>query len=246
VLLIAYGVLSWVKLARWGGLDSGSPPPEEELLPIFMQEIGYLLFFGGLAGLFGLLERARRARPRQAGSAGRKLGLARCSAVAGLILVGLAAAANVAGLVQLSTVGIVTIGEPSGVPRGSFLDVALGGVTWLMLWGLPLGIVLLGVAVLGSGLLGRWKALPLAVGLLMSPLGNLLIFLPAPDTLVGTPWPDWPDFYVFVVPNAIVGTSWVLLGWVLLSGRRGLTARTDTSRAQRREEAWQDGRSVRR
>jgi hypothetical protein len=50
----------------------------------------------------------------------------------------------------------------------------------------------------------------------MSPLGNLLIFLPAPDMLVPT---DWPDFYVFVVPNAIVGTSWVLLGWVLLSGR---------------------------
>jgi hypothetical protein len=88
-----------------------------------------------------------------------------------------------------------------------------------VLWGLPLGIVLLGVAVLRLGLLGRWKVLPLAVGLLMSPLGNLLIFLPAPDTLVPTDWPDWPAFYVFVVPNAIVGTSWVLLGWVLLSGR---------------------------
>ncbi|HEY6582915.1 MAG TPA: hypothetical protein VIZ60_17525, partial [Rubrobacter sp.] len=195
-------------------------------------------------GLFGLLERARRARPRQATSAARSLSLARCSAVAGLVLIGLAAAANVAVLVQLSTVGIVTIGGPGGVPRGSFLDVALGVATWLMLWGLPLGIVLLGVAVLGSGLLGRWKALPLAVGLLMSPLGNLLIFLPAPETLVSTFWPDWPDFYVFVVPNAIVGTSWVLLGWVLLSVRRGLTARSDTPREQRRGEAWQDGRSV--
>jgi hypothetical protein len=39
--------------------------------------------------------------------------------------------------------------------------------------------------------------------------------------LVSTDWPDWPDFYVFVVPNAIVGTSWVLLGWVLLSAAAG-------------------------
>ena len=144
--------------------------------------------------------------------------------MAGLVLIGLAAAAAVALLVQLSTVGIVTIGGPGGVPRGSFLDVALGGVGWLMVWGLPLGIVLLGVAVLGSGLLGRWKALPLAVGLLMSPLGNLILFLPVylvtgSDMLVPTFWPDWPDFYIFVVPNAIVGASWVLLGWVLLSGR---------------------------
>jgi hypothetical protein len=113
---------------------------------------------------------------------------------------------------------------PGGIPRGSFLDVALGVRAWLMLWGLPLGIVLLGVAVLRSGLFGRWKALPLAVGLLMSPLLNLLLFLPlylvtGSDILVPTDWPDWPDFAFFVVPNAIVGKSWVLLGWVLLSGR---------------------------
>jgi hypothetical protein len=58
----------------------------------------------------------------------------------------------------------------------------------------------------------------------MSSLLNLLLFLPlylvtGSDMLVPTPWPDWPDFLVYVVPNAIVGTSWVLLGWVLGSGR---------------------------
>ena len=159
----------------------------------------------------------------QAGSA-RSLSLARCSAVAGLVLIGLAVAATVAGLVQLSTVGFVTIGGPGGVPRGSFLAVALHVPGMLMLWDLPLGIALLGVAVLRWGLLGRWKALPLAVGLLMSPLLNLFLVLPlylvtGSDMLVPTDWPAWPDFYVFVVPNAIIGTSLVLLGWVLGSGR---------------------------
>jgi hypothetical protein len=228
VLLIAYGVLSWVNDARLylemndlGGVKVG---PQWALG--LMQDVSYLLFIGGLAGLVGLVERARRARPRQAGSAARSLSLARCSAVAGLVLIGLAAAATVAGLVQLSTVGIVTIGGPGGVPRGSFLDVALSVPPMLMVWGLPLGIALLGVVVLRSGLLGRWKALPLAVGLLMSPLLYNLLFLPlylvtGSDMLVSTDWPDWPDFYVFVVPNAIVGTSWVLLGWVLLSAAAG-------------------------
>jgi TRAP-type C4-dicarboxylate transport system permease small subunit len=76
------------------------------------------------------------------------LSLAYCSAVAGIILISLAAAATVANVVQLSTVGFVTIGGPGGIPEGSFVDVALGVSAWLMLLGLPLGIVLLGVAVL--------------------------------------------------------------------------------------------------
>jgi hypothetical protein len=221
VLLIAYGVLSWVNETRLYGevTDIGGDKLGPQWALGLVYDVSYLLFLGGLAGLFGLLERARRTGPRQAGSATRRLGLAYCSAVAGLVLIGLATAAMVADVLQLSTVGIVVIGGPGGVPRGSFVDMALGIAAWLMVWGLPLGIVLLGVAVLRWGLFGRWSALPLAVGLLMSPLLNLILFLPLPDVLVVTDWPDWPDFYVYVVPNAIIGTSWVLLGWVLLSGR---------------------------
>ena len=99
-----------------------------------------------------------------------------------------------------------------------------------MVWGLPLGVVMLSVAVLRWRLLGRWKLLPLAVGLLMSPLLNLFLFyllalVTGADSSDGdivtypTSWPDWSGFHTFVVPNAIIGTSWVLLGWVLLSGR---------------------------
>jgi hypothetical protein len=146
--------------------------------------------------------------------------------VVGLVLIGLAAAAMVANVVQLSTVGVATIGGPGGIPRGSFLDMALGVAAWLMVWGLPLGIVLRGVAVLRWGLFGRWSALPLVVGLLMSPLqGVFLLYLLALLTgadisdgeIVTYPTP-WPDFYTYVVPNAMIGASWVLLGWVIWSG----------------------------
>ncbi len=229
MLLIAYGVLSWVNAALLYGEETAIGG--EKLGPQWalglVYDVGYLLFIGGLAGLFGLLERARRARPRQAGSA-RSLTLAYCSAVAGLVLIGLAAAATVANVVQLSTVGYVTIG--GSIPRGSFLHMALDVAAWLMVSGLPLGIVLLGVAVLRWGLFGRWSFLPLAVGLLMNPLLDYFLFyllalLTGADIsdgdimLVPTPWPDWSGFYIYVVPNAIIGTSWVLLGWVLGSGR---------------------------
>jgi hypothetical protein len=179
--------------------------------------------------LFGLLDRARRARPRQAGWVrSLSLSLAYCAEVAGIVLIGLAAAATVASVVQLSTVGVVTIG--GSVPRGSFVDVALSVATWLMVWGLPLGIVLLGVAVLEWGLLGRWSALPLAVGLLMNPLLGLFLFyllalvkgadISVWDIMtVPTFWPNWSGFYTYVVPNAIIGASWMLLGWVIWSSR---------------------------
>ena len=112
VLLIASGVLSWVNEALLYGeeTDIGGEKQGPQWALGLVHEVGYLLFLGGLAGLFGLLERARRARPRQAGS-GRSLTLAYCSAVAGLVPIGLAAAATVANLVQLSTVGVVTIGD---------------------------------------------------------------------------------------------------------------------------------------
>jgi hypothetical protein len=224
VLRIAYGVLSWVNDARVYAEKQG---PLWALDLVY--DVGSLLFIGGLAGLFGLLERARRARPRQATSA-LSLTLAYCCAVAGLVPIGLAAAAMVANLVLLSTVGYVTIGGPGGIPRGSFVDVALGVAAWLMVWGLPLGIVLLGVAVLRWGLLGRWSVLPLAIGLLMKPLLGyftfyLLALVRGADisdgdiVLYPTPWPDWSGFYIYVVDNAIIGASWVLLGWVLWSRR---------------------------
>jgi hypothetical protein len=74
------------------------------------------------------------------------------------------------------------------------------------------------------------SALPLAVGLLMNPLLNLFLFyllalLKGADISDGdimtvpTAWPNWSGFYTYAVPTTILGASWVLLGWVLWSGR---------------------------
>jgi hypothetical protein len=64
----------------------------------------------------------------------------------------------------------------------------------------------------------------------MNPLFNLSLFyllalIKGADISDGdimtvpTAWPNWSGFYAYVVPNAILGASWVLLGWVLLSSR---------------------------
>ena len=73
VLLIGYGVLSWVNESRLYGevtaIGGQTLGPQWALGLVY--DVGHLLFIGGLAGLFGLVERARRARPRQAGSVRR-------------------------------------------------------------------------------------------------------------------------------------------------------------------------------
>jgi hypothetical protein len=64
----------------------------------------------------------------------------------------------------------------------------------------------------------------------MNPLLNLFLFyllalFEGADISDGdsvtypTAWSNCSGFYTYLVPNAIVGTSWVLLGWMLLSSR---------------------------
>ena len=63
VLLIASGVLYWVNEARSYAevTDIGGEKQGPQWALGLVQDVSYLLFLGGLAGLFGLLERARRA-----------------------------------------------------------------------------------------------------------------------------------------------------------------------------------------
>ena len=115
----------------------------------------------------------------------------------------------------------------------------------IMLWaeyGWPIGAVLLGVGALGARVLGHWRALPLALGLLSIPLVfSLLLYGVAggnPEMGVeGT-----ADLVVEAQP-ILLNLGWVLLGYGLLRARGAETVAQKNERLARRlyEEAWGAG-----
>ena len=84
---------------------------------------------------------------------------------------------------------------------------ALGAVSDVLkgLWGglllVAVGLMFLGGSIIAAGLLGRWKAVPLIVGV----IGILAVAMP--------PWN-----FVGVAAWALFGFTWVALGYVLWSG----------------------------
>lgn len=123
-------------------------------------------------------------------------------------------------------------------------------------FGQPVGVVLLGVAVLWSRGLGRWRALPLFVGLAGSPLSQiaLLWLFPPGDTLV--PGENARQVLVevlrFASPAALADVGWISLGFAvfgfrkreafLLAKERRTAEGVNLSLARRLyEEAWGTG-----
>ena len=97
--------------------------------------------------------------------------------------------------------------------------------------GLPVATILLGIAVWSSGFLGRWRALPVIVGVLsiLAPLSGIGVsHLTLDSASVGS---NLSVLLEVVVPNTVVGLAWALLGFVLLKHERfgersGLSAST--------------------
>ena len=111
----------------------------------------------------------------------------------------------------------------------------------------------MGVAVLWSRGLGRWRALPLFVGLASSPLSQIVLWwlFPPGDALV--PGEDARQVLVevlrFASPAALAGVGWISLGFAvfgfrkreaaLLAKERRTAESTNLSLARRLyEEAW--------
>lgn len=140
-----------------------------------------LLLSVSLLGLHARLAPARRAGVRGAGR----------------IFAALAAVAS-------AVVVTVSLASP---PVSVGLITALSAAVALL--GLLAATLLLGIAALGSGCLGRWNALPLALFVV-----TLLLFV------------LFPAFrYAALVPGALAGAGWAFLGYLLLakleeSGRR--------------------------
>ena len=148
----------------------------------------------------------------------RAVGGSRKLATLGFALALLPAVA-LAGTALYESLVVLSSGYPEGAPL----------FPPLLLWAIGMvniaGLALLGVALLRTRALGRWSALPLAIGLL--PLAAPLLLLPfvtgPGGQLAG---PALLLQAVFDLPDFVGDLGWVLLGYLLWSGRPGGTART--------------------
>jgi predicted ester cyclase len=129
----------------------------------------------------------------------------------------------------------IAYGPSQGVPVSHQIE------HWVS-WGWPIGAALLGVGVLGVRELGRWRALPLVLGLLSTP--PVSFFLPyvasggRPERGVEGAWT-----LVLDAEPVLLNLGWLLLGYGLLRARGAETISQRNTRLARRlyEEAWGKG-----
>ena len=182
-----------------------------------------LLVAAGMIGLYALVAR-RPGRPRMLAGAG--LGLVVVSAAVISVL-------NVYEIVAAP--GYIAYGPAQGVPISQKIQLWAG-------WGWPVGAVILGLGALRTRELGRWRPLPLVVGLFSTPLVYRL-FLHAvtggnPEMGVGG-----TSRILLDAQPMLLNLGWVLLGYALLRARGAETAAQTNERLARRlyEEAWGRG-----
>ena len=188
-----------------------------------LQNFVTLLVAIGLVGLYAVVE--------------RRSGRLRVLAGAGLALVVLSAAL----LAVLGTYEIVVAPRYIAYDPAEGVPVLQKAKLWAG-WGWPTGAVLLGVGALRTRELGRWRPLPLVVGLLSTPLAYR-VFLHAstggnPEMGVGG-----VSRILLDAQPVLLNLGWVLLGYPLLRARRAESPQQINENLARRlyEEAWGKG-----
>ena len=191
-----------------------------------LQNFVTLLVAVGLIGLYAVVAR-RRGRLRTLAGAG--LGLVVLSAALLAVL----------GIYEIIFAPRYIAYDPvEGVPILQQAKLWAG-------WGWPTGAVLLGIGALWARELGRWRPLPLVVGLLSTPLAYRLFL----HTLTG----GNPEMGVGGVSRilldaqpVLLNLGWVLLGYALLRARRAESPQQINEKLARRlyEEAWGRGESA--
>lgn len=141
--------------------------------------------------------------------------------------------------------------EPSYYSSG-----VVGALFFAGYFGQPVGVVLLGVAVLWSRGLGRWRMLPLLAGVVGSPLSVIVLWWLFPSSNTLAPGQDarkiFVDALVFASPAVLAGIMWISVGFavfgfrkreaVLLAKERRTAEDVNLSLARRLyEEAWGTG-----
>lgn len=177
----------------------------------------------GLIGLYALVAE-RPGRLRWFGGLG--LGLVLMSAA---VLVGTNAYET---LVQPR---YIAYSPDQGIPLTRTVSVWAG-------WGWPVGVVLLGIGAVGARGLGRWRALPLAVGLLSTPLVYRLFLHTVTGGNPGGGVGGTSRILLDAQPM-LLNLGWVLLGYLLLRARGIETVAHKNEKLARRlyERAWGRG-----
>ena len=188
-----------------------------------LQSLVTLLVAAGLIGLYSVVAR-RPGRPRMLAGAGL-----------GLVVVS-ATVLSVLNIYDATLAPRYIAYDPDrGIPVAQKIELWAG-------WGWPIGAVILGVGALKARELGRWRPLPLVVGLLSTPLVYQLFLL----TITG----GNPEMGVAGASRILLDAQpillnlgWVLLGYALLRARGAETATQTNERLARRlyEEAWGRG-----
>ncbi len=189
-LLLAFGVLSPLSPGYEYYADYYRGKRLLNVLYDLPGPVGTLLVAAGLGGLYALL----------AGRLGRLAGLARAGAI---LVVSSAVFTAGPGLYRALT-------QPPPFPYGPPEGPSLSGVVFVAAsFGMSAGVLVLGVAALRARGLGRWRFLPLALGLLGAPVSYML-YSGGPSELS----------FDGLARAALLGSPWVLsnFGWVLLGG----------------------------
>ena len=182
-----------------------------------------LLVAVGLVGLYSLVAR-RPGRPRRLAGVGL-----------GLVVVSTALLAVLSVYELFIAPRYIAYDPTEGIPVFQKIELWAG-------WGWPLGAVLLGVGALRARELGRWRPLPLAAGLLSTPLVYRL-FLHA--VTGGNPemGVSGASRILLDAQPVLLNLGWALLGYALLRAGGVESQQQTNERLARRlyEEAWGRG-----
>lgn len=111
------------------------------------------------------------------------------------------------------------LAEPTYYPSWGVLETLF----FAGYFGQPAGVVLLGVAVLWSRGLGRWRLLPLFAGFVGSPLPLMAVLWLSPSSNTLVPGQDAREILIdallFASPTVLAGLGWISLGCVVFGVR---------------------------
>ena len=189
-------------------------------LAVVGQIAGMLLIAGGVAGLVALIVNRGVSGDEETWSphllSFRQLSWTQRSALAGFVLAVVVVISTIGLMVVHLVYGVLDIVRPTSLvpdPLEDILYVTLGS---LSARGLPIAMILLGIAVWRSGLLGRLRALPVVVGILtiLVPFSSIVLaHLVSDYVFYGS---ALALFVTVGIPQVIIGLAWMLLGFVLV------------------------------